>query len=54
LAARQKYLQRRRNELVRRTTETALLAGIGLLAVQGCSYWDKLLKWNRGEFESDV
>jgi hypothetical protein len=50
LAARQKYLQRRRNELVRRTTETALLAGIGLLAVQGCSCWDKLLKWHRGEF----
>ncbi|KAI4909701.1 uncharacterized protein J4E92_010619 [Alternaria infectoria] len=32
--AKQKYLQRRRNELVRRTTETALLAGIATLAVR--------------------
>jgi hypothetical protein len=47
-AARQKYLQRRRNELVRRTTETALLAGIGFLAVSGCGCWGKLLGWHRG------
>lgn len=49
-AARQKYLRRRRNELVRRTTETALLAGIGLLAVRGCGCWDELLGWHRGGF----
>ncbi|KAH7391725.1 hypothetical protein BKA66DRAFT_547702 [Pyrenochaeta sp. MPI-SDFR-AT-0127] len=48
-AARQKYRKRRRNELVRRTTETALLAGISLLAVQGCSCWEKLLGWHRAE-----
>jgi len=48
-AARQKYLKRRRNELVRRTTETALLAGIGFLAVSGCDCWEKLLGWHRGE-----
>lgn len=47
-AARQKYIKRRRNEVVRRTTETALLAGIGLLAVNGCECWPKLLEWHRG------
>lgn len=47
-AARQKYRKRRRNELVRRTTETALLAGIGALAVQGCGCWGELLGWHRG------
>jgi dolichol kinase len=49
-AAKQKYLQRRRNELVRRTTETALLAGIGVLAVRGSGCWGKLLGWHRGQF----
>jgi hypothetical protein len=48
-SARQKYLKRRRNELVRRTTETALLAGIGILAVTGCNCWQQLLVWHRGE-----
>jgi hypothetical protein len=48
-AARQKYLKRRRMELVRRTTETALLAGIGFLAVSGCGCWEKLLGWHRGK-----
>ena len=48
-AAKQKYLQRRRNELVRRATETALLAGIGILAVQGCECWSQLLSWHRGQ-----
>jgi hypothetical protein len=47
-AARQKYIKRRRNEVVRRTTETALLAGIGFLAVNGCDCWSKLLEWHRG------
>jgi dolichol kinase len=47
-AARQKYLKRRRSELVRRTTETALLGFIGLLAVRGCGCWNGLLIWNRG------
>lgn len=57
-AARQKYLKRRRNELVRRATETVLLAGISILAVRGCGCWDKLLEWHRGgcleEIEHDV
>ncbi|CAO2648721.1 Nn.00g096700.m01.CDS01 [Neocucurbitaria sp. VM-36] len=48
-AARQKYRKRRRNELVRRTTETALLAVISVLAVQGCGCWDQLLGWHRVE-----
>lgn len=48
-AAKQKYLQRRRNELVRRTTETALLAGIGIFAVHGCKCWSQLLLWHRGQ-----
>ncbi|KAF1914898.1 hypothetical protein BDU57DRAFT_579479 [Ampelomyces quisqualis] len=47
--ARQKYLQRRRNELVRRATETALLAAIGALAVSGCGCWRQLLGWHRVE-----
>lgn len=47
--AKQKYLQRRRNELVRRTTETALLAGIATLAVRGCDCWVNLLAWHRGQ-----
>ncbi|RMZ73876.1 Serine threonine- kinase atg1 [Pyrenophora seminiperda CCB06] len=45
--ARQKYLQRRRNELLRRTTEAALLAGIVVLAVNGCECWTRLLSWHR-------
>lgn len=48
--ARQKYRKRRRAELVRRTTETALLAAIGALAVRGCNCWMSLLSWHRGEF----
>jgi hypothetical protein len=52
--AKQRYLQRRRNELVRRTTETALLAGIGVLAVQGCGCWCKLLGWHRGQRRSEA
>ncbi|EUC31593.1 hypothetical protein COCCADRAFT_100889 [Bipolaris zeicola 26-R-13] len=48
-AAKQKYLQRRRNEMVRRATETALLAGIGILAVHGCECWSELLSWHRAE-----
>ncbi|KAL1793003.1 hypothetical protein ACET3X_007985 [Alternaria dauci] len=48
-AARQRYLHRRRNELVRRTTETALLAGIAVLTVRGCDCWDRLLAWHRVE-----
>lgn len=47
-AARQKYIKRRRNEVVRRTTETALLAGIGFLAVNGCGCCSQLLEWHRG------
>lgn len=47
-AARQKYVKRRRNEMVRRTTETALLAGIGFLAINGCDCWSRLLEWHRG------
>ena len=52
--ARQRYLKRRRNELVRRTTETALLAGISLLAVQGCECWIKMLAWHRGRQHESV
>lgn len=47
-AARQKYLKRRRNEVVRRTTETILLGAIGIFAVSGCDCWEKLLQWHRG------
>lgn len=47
-AVRQKYLKRRRNEILRRTTETALLGVIGMLAVGGCKCWEKLLHWHRG------
>lgn len=50
-AAREKYVKRRRNEVIRRTTETALLAGIGFLAVNGCDCWPKLLEWHRGGFQ---
>lgn len=46
--AREKYLRRRRNEVIRRTTETVLLAAISVLAVTGCSCWEKLLLWHRG------
>lgn len=49
-AARLKYQKRRRNELVRRTTETALLAGISVLAVRGCGCWGELLGWHKGEW----
>lgn len=47
-AAREKYRRRRSNELVRRTTETALLGVIGTLAVCGCCCWKELLKWHKG------
>lgn len=46
--ARQKYFKRRRHELLRRTTETALLAGISLLAIQGCNCWTRLLELHHG------
>ncbi|KAF2441029.1 hypothetical protein P171DRAFT_393849 [Karstenula rhodostoma CBS 690.94] len=52
--ARQKYLKRRRNEVVRRTTETALLAVIGMLAVGGCKCWEKLLHWRRVDLSTHV
>ncbi|KAF2710576.1 hypothetical protein K504DRAFT_466984 [Pleomassaria siparia CBS 279.74] len=52
--ARQKYLKRRRNELVRRTTETALLGVIGALAVKGCGCWAGLLHWHRAELVTYV
>lgn len=47
-AAREKYRRRRRNELIRRTTETVLLGVIGLLAVRGCCCWKQHLRWHRG------
>jgi hypothetical protein len=50
--ARQKYRKRRRAELVRRTTETALLAAIGAIAVRGCNCWVSLFSWHRGELMS--
>ncbi|EFQ92968.1 hypothetical protein PTT_09803 [Pyrenophora teres f. teres 0-1] len=53
-AARQKYLQRRRNELLRRTTETILLAGIVVLAVHGCECWARLLEWHRAELLTHI
>ncbi|KAJ4344703.1 dolichol kinase [Didymosphaeria variabile] len=53
-AARQKYLKRRRNEVVRRTTETALLGVIGILAVGGCNCWEKLLQWHRVDLFTHV
>ncbi|KAF2845104.1 phosphatidate cytidylyltransferas-like protein [Plenodomus tracheiphilus IPT5] len=49
MAARQKYLKRRRMELIRRTTETAELAAVGVLSVYGCGCWTKLLDWHRVE-----
>jgi dolichol kinase len=52
--ARQKYLQRRRMELVRRTTETALLVAIGMLAVSGCGCWEQLLGWHRGKHDYNL
>lgn len=54
VAVRQKYLKRRRNEVVRRVTETALLAGISIIAVQGCGCWASLLEWHRGEIERQI
>ncbi|KAH7401782.1 hypothetical protein DE146DRAFT_441148 [Phaeosphaeria sp. MPI-PUGE-AT-0046c] len=52
--ARQKYRKRRRMELVRRTTETALLAAIGAFAVSGCNCWVSLLRWHRAELLAHV
>lgn len=46
--ARQKYSKRRRNEIVRRSTETALLGLIGVLAVRGCCCWGRLSEWYGG------
>jgi len=46
--ARQKYLKRRRAELIRRTTETGLLVVTGLMVINGCSSWKKILQWHRG------
>ncbi|CBX90153.1 similar to phosphatidate cytidylyltransferase [Plenodomus lingam JN3] len=45
--ARQKYRKRRRMELIRRTTETAELAAIGLLTLHGCSCRSRLWEWHR-------
>jgi hypothetical protein len=52
--ARQKYLKRRRNEIVRRTTETVLLGVIGILAVKGCCCWGRLLEWHRGQYREKL
>ncbi|KAF2645760.1 hypothetical protein P280DRAFT_486851 [Massarina eburnea CBS 473.64] len=53
-AARQKYVKRRRSEVVRRATETTLLGAIGILAVGGCGCWERLLQWHRVELLSHV
>ncbi|KAF2785639.1 hypothetical protein K505DRAFT_380773 [Melanomma pulvis-pyrius CBS 109.77] len=53
-AARQKYLKRRRHEMIRRATETALLGLIGALAVRGCCCWAQLLQWHRVELLTHV
>ncbi|KAH7131927.1 hypothetical protein B0J11DRAFT_210653 [Dendryphion nanum] len=53
-AARQKYLKRRRAEIVRRATEAALLGTIGILAVRGCCCWGNLLQWHRVELLTHV
>lgn len=47
--AREKYAKRRRMELLRRTTETAELVAIGVLAVRGCGEWNALRDRHRGE-----
>lgn len=52
-SARQKYLKRRRNEIVRRMTETALLGTIGILAVSGCNCWE-LFQWYRVDLFAHV
>ncbi|KAL6709621.1 dolichol kinase [Coniothyrium glycines] len=51
-AARQKYLRRRRNEVVRRVTETALLTGISVVAVHGCGCWQNLLALHKAKLLS--
>lgn len=51
--ARQKYLKRRRAELIRRTTETGLLVVTGLMVINGCSSW-KILQWHRVELLSHI
>ncbi|KAF2809953.1 uncharacterized protein BDZ99DRAFT_498182 [Mytilinidion resinicola] len=53
-AARQKYLKRRRAELVRRSTEVGLLALLGLLVIRGCSCWERIIVWHRVEILSHV
>lgn len=52
--ARQKYLKRRRAELIRRTTETGLLVVTGLVVINGCSSWKKILQWHRVELLSHI
>lgn len=52
--ARQKYLKRRRAELIRRTTETGLLVVTGLMVINGCSSWKKILQWHRVELLSHI
>ena len=49
--ARQKYLKRRYSEMIRRTTETALLGAIGIAAVKGCCCRERLLQWYRGQYD---
>ncbi|KAF2196758.1 hypothetical protein GQ43DRAFT_466933 [Delitschia confertaspora ATCC 74209] len=48
-AARERYLKRRRAEIIRRTTEIALLGLIGVLVLRGCSCWEQLIRWQRAE-----
>jgi hypothetical protein len=47
--ARQKYMRRRRAELVRRSTELGLLATLGALVLRGCNCWENILVWHRGK-----
>jgi hypothetical protein len=47
-AARAKFVKRRRAELIRRTSELALLLAIGMLAVREGHVWIAMRQWHRG------
>ncbi|CAI6341717.1 unnamed protein product [Periconia digitata] len=49
---RQRYLKRRRNEVMRRTVEAALLAAISVLAIHGSDSWATLLQQYRVEISA--
>ncbi|KAF2435027.1 hypothetical protein EJ08DRAFT_626316 [Tothia fuscella] len=52
--ARAKFLKRRRAELIRRASEVALLAVLGVLTIREKHVWEALREWHRAELLAHI